>query len=299
MSEGTLVGAIWIFRHGQRPPYAPRFAESAAGASIWTTRQMPGPAAWGMRPGAFANQTLAPSGFALLRHLGEYLRANSALGDPCALSTLVVADDEQRDVESATAFVEGFFPPECAGRVVRADSSRPLLRPLANDHFTTCEGVLPGAAEMQDAFGHNFVALTALYEPLIDEVAELIGCCSETLCARYGLQPNCTLSSLPYEWTGEYWTGMYDGPLQAAAYFADAFMLQALSGMDPAWGLLSRRRVRTLHALQERVMALGSHPRIAAAYGSHALACAASQSRQPRMCIPMLAQPLALMPRCA
>ena len=42
--------------------------------------------------------------------------------------------------------------------------------------------------------------------------------------------------------------------------------------MAPAWGRLSRRRVRALNALQLRVMALGSHPRIAAAYGSHMLA---------------------------
>ena len=84
---------------------------------------MPGPAAWGMRPEAFANQTLTPNGFVLLRHLGEYLRATSALGDPCALSSLIVADDEQRDIESASAFSEGYFPPECesARRVVIPD----------------------------------------------------------------------------------------------------------------------------------------------------------------------------------
>ena len=58
------------------------------------------------------------------------------------------------------------------------------------------------------------------------------------------------LAQLPYSYTGVYWTGMFDGPLTAAAYFAQTFMLQAASGLTPAWGRLRPGRLGALYALR-------------------------------------------------
>ena len=69
-----------------------------------------------------------------------------------------------------------------------------------------------------------------------------------------------------------YWQGLYTGPIQAAAYFAQTWMLQALSGLDFAWGQLSIDELNPLYELHTPLMDLGSSLQRAQAVGSQQLA---------------------------
>ena len=93
--------------------------------TLWTNRKEGFPAmnakTWGMSDEAFTGHYLTPSGIKLLSHLGEYVALNATALDKnlCELPTLLVADDEVRDVQSAQAFASGFYPAGCAAARAR------------------------------------------------------------------------------------------------------------------------------------------------------------------------------------
>ena len=265
--NSTLVGLALVLRHGQRPQYPPDFSTSWADASDagWTNH--PGgftemtASNWNMTTAAFDNEDLDPHGQHLLRHVGEHV-ARRAIplhgGDPCALPALLVADSTKRDVQSAEAFANGFYPAECANAkaagiiVANATNGYELL---ASDNATELCSEGPTESEMELLIGST-EALTSLYRPQMQRVSEVLGCCSAALCAKFGRGGgNCTLDELPYTFNGVYWQGLYRGPLSATACFAQAWMLQMLSGIQPvAWGELSQAEIRELYAVHMRIM---------------------------------------------
>lgn len=240
----VLEAALLVFRHGQRSPYPWPGGDSAAGPSQWTTRPMPSISAWNMTDEAFNNQWLSPHGKLLLNHMGAWFGQYFQDVNSCDDNQVVLVADGSsfRDIQSAQNFAAGFFPASCsairaAEVIATTESTFPLLYPLANDHADTgCDG--PSEEQLELTYGGDVQALTSAYRPLIDRVGQLIGCCSPTVCAQYGLgRVNCSLSSLPTSFAGHYWR-YYNGPLAVAAYFSDAFMLQAVSGLEPyAWGV--------------------------------------------------------------
>ena len=116
--------------------------------------------------------------------------------------------------------------------------------------------------------------LSQRYKPQFDKISSVLGCCSAELCARYGvtsgrgvrLTSSSTASPAPL-------SGLYTGPLQAAATFAQAWMLQSLSGVsDVAWGMLTDQEVLELYEVHMRLMWLGSNLNRSKSVGSHLLA---------------------------
>ena len=274
----TTVAAIHLYRHGQRSPYPPPHESSAAGYNQWSTRELPSAAAWNMTPTDFNRNLLTPNGHALMRHMGEFI-ARSMGGDPCSLHALLVADGlSQRDLQSAQEFAAGMFPTECvaartADIVAATPSSSPLLAPVVLDHAVIegCSG--PDEDEVRANFGGDVAALTNALRRPIERVGTLIGCCSASVCAQHSLGPNCTLSELPATFQRTHYWEYFDGPLAVAGYFAEAFVLQATSGLEPfAWGEVPLDELAQLYRVHERMMWLGSGRNSSRAYASHALA---------------------------
>ena len=107
----ALVHALLVFRHGQRPPYPPppniydASEDAADGMSHWAARPFPNASSWGMNCSDFQAQRLSPAGVALLRHLGEHVRAAlPAAAFSCATPPVLLADDYDRDEQSAKAW---------------------------------------------------------------------------------------------------------------------------------------------------------------------------------------------------
>ena len=172
--NSTLVGLLYVFRHGQRPPYPPPFAKSwaEAAAAGWTNRAdgFPSmtPQHWNMTAAAFYGTELTPHGHLLHRHLGEHVALRSApLGDPCTINSMLVADDSVRDEQSAHAWASGFFPPACAAAKAKAilvANGSIGLQPATSDHFDTGCGTGPDEATAEQMIGST-AALTSRYRP--------------------------------------------------------------------------------------------------------------------------------------
>ncbi|KAL1525462.1 hypothetical protein AB1Y20_020319 [Prymnesium parvum] len=280
-----LLASLLFARHGQRPPYAPPFADSAEGPSPWSERAFPSHAAWGMTHDDFAQQLLTPQGHQLMRNIGEYVRLSLPPELGCSTPTHIVSDVEMRDVQSAAAFSDGFFA-SCPAERAKASlhvangTLADTLRPIASDHSST--GCGPAEREALLLFGNHSDLLTASYAPQIERVGEVLGCCSAQLCARFGIAANCTLAELPTSYSGpdDYWDAMLTSPLTIAAYFAETFMLQALSGVQYAWGKLEPAELLRLYRLHDLVLHLAASRSSSEAFGSALIAYALASFEQ-------------------
>ena len=302
--------AYYVFRHGQRSPYPPPgdavipSGTSASGATRWSPRLLPEASAWNMTEHDFEHHLLTPNGHALMRHMGEYVA--STLNVSCATPSALWADgSSERDIQSANAFASGFYPSACAqersSHIVAATAENyPVLHPTASDKATvgTCTG--PSEKEVTESFGGNFEALTQTYLAQIERVGSTIRCCSDEICTAHNLGSGCTLVDLPYSFAAGHFWSFFDGPLGVAAYYADAFMLQALSGLEFAWGELTiagaaatrrapKRRMRhctcgTARARFGRVLAVAICS--APCTLRLSLTCASSLARPPHVCLP-------------
>lgn len=241
-----------------------------------------------MTPAAFAGTELAPHGKLLHEHLGQHAALQAVQlpngTDLCSLKALFVADDVRRDLQSAQAFASGFFPAACAtekaAAILLANGTYGLRSATSDfNHVDGCDTGGPTEEEAQELFGSTD-ALTARYGAQFRRVGEILGCCSASLCAKFGLETggkNCSIDELPYTFNGVAWQGLYQGPLSASASFAAAWMLQTLSGVPhAAWNQLkggaSHSELRQLYDLQARLMWLGTNRNSSKAHGSHLLA---------------------------
>ena len=232
---------------------------------------------------AFDNQELTPNGYQLLRHVGEFVRSQTQPAiDPCASPVYIVADASTRDVQSAEAFAQGYFPAECAGRVPVAEvAAGSALEAAANDHVSVGGCFAPDEEVAEQQFGGNFGALDELYRPQLQRLTALLGCCSAEACAHYALPPNCSLEQLPWQYNGVYFNGYYSGPLQVGGALSEALLLQAASGVSPvAWGEVDEPELIELYELHERVMWFGSNLNASRSYGSSGLAYALTSLEQ-------------------
>ena len=242
---------------------------------MWSSRPFPSHQEWGMGKEDFELQLLSANGQRLMYHVGEYVR--STRSDGCNVPTYLTSDAEPRDVQSAIAFADGFSQ-GCPARsqqnavLVANGSLAEILLPIASDHFAT--GCGPSELDASLLFGNDSTVLTALHREEIDAVNDVLGCCAAKLCSRYGLRSNCTIADLPTSYTGpsDYWDAMYTSPLTMAAYFAETFMLQALSGLDFAWGAMDQQELARVYELHELVMRLSSSRTSSESFGSALLA---------------------------
>jgi hypothetical protein len=282
----ALVGLLFVFRHGQRPPYPPPFARTWGNATNagWSTREFTDmtPEAWNMSEKAFNNQELTGHGALLLKHMGEHAarRAAPLSTDLCKLPALLAADIDARDVQSAQAFAAGFFPPQCraarSAEIIIANGSHNLHAVTSDDADSLCEPVHEesGSEANAELMIGSTAALTDRYLRQIRKVSDILGCCSPSLCKQYGKvgDGNCSIEELPYTYNGVYYKGLYDGPLQATSAFAQAWLLQVLSGFrPPAWGEVTDDDLQDLYMTHQRVMWLGSNVNRSVAAGSHLL----------------------------
>lgn len=276
----SLVATVLVARHGQRPPYPLPHDSSAGGPSIWSTRPFPSASDWGMTEQDFASQMLTPNGKEQLKHLGEYMAAQ--LGDPCSLAVTLIADDSTRDVQSANYFASGFLPAACSGVPVHVCNTTET-QAIGSDHAATVQCAGPDETQVLEQFGGNFEALNELYRPQMQLLEEVTGCCSAEACSSYGLPAApCRLEDLPYTYDGTYYNGFFSGPLQVAGALSASFMLQELSGLEAAWGNLSKAQLRELYSLHERVMWFGSGLNSSRTFGSHQLAYILATLEQQR-----------------
>jgi hypothetical protein len=272
----VLVASAMVFRHGQRSPYPPPGGDSAAGTTAYSSRPMPSASMWNMTQAAFDEHWLTPHGHALMHHLGQFYA--HTLNASCDIVATLIADGtSHRDVESAEEFAAGFFLETCSAervaQVVAATESDPVLIAVADDRQDAgCNG--PDEDVVRRSFGGDVDALTAAYRTQIDRVSDLIGCCAASVCEAHGLAAgaNCTLADLPYEFDPHRWWNFYGGPLGIAGYYSDAFVLQATSGLEYAWGELNLADLADLNRLHQRAMWLGATHNSSRAYGSHTLA---------------------------
>ena len=280
VSAPTLKQVTYFSRHGVRTPYPPSYG-TATDWRNYTDLAPPGAAAYnGMSQEAFETQQLTPHGALLIPLVGAYFRekwANASLFASAGGCDAIVAfaDDSTRDVQTAAGFLEGFG---CGGAAVHvANASLPVMEPVCSDHYDTgC--ALATEEQVAGLYGGNVGALTNAYAHLITRVQQVLQMPADAgVCRAAGAAPaawaNCTFYELPYAWTGMYWQGMFVSPLYYAQFFAEAWMFEYCSAVEPfAWGALSGAEVAELYEAHIEIMAFGSNHWNARAYGSQGLA---------------------------
>ena len=285
MVGSSLIGLLSVFRHGQRtypPPFATSWAEAATAG--WTNRPQGFPeftgAAWNMTPAAFAGTELAPHGKLLHEHLGQHAALQAVQlpngTDLCSLNALFVADDVRRDLQSAQAFASGFFPAACA-----TEKAAAILLPTAPTACAlrrvtlTMSTVVTRAdrrKEAQELFSTD--ALTARYGAQFCRVGEILGCCSASLCAKFGLRP---AERIVDRRAAVHQRRCMAGPVSAPSPLRHPSPLHGCCRRSPACRMrlgtssrVGRRRAAT--ALRPPSAARGSVPTATAQRGSHLLA---------------------------
>ena len=270
-----MLASVSFFRHGQRAPF-PAYGDSLArGHTIWSPHRLPSLAEWNMSAGAFDALALTPRGHVYMRHEGEYRRHASPFADPCAVPKLFIADNSQRTIESARAFIEGYSRgcDEVPPITVADDASEAVLRALASDDYLdpSCPAADHHAVNLE--FGADTQALTDAYRDEIRKVGSVLECCSAYACGLFGLKRACTLDELPYKYNALYWKGFYDGPLEIAATFVEMWQMQALASLrEIAWGRLEASELLSLSGVHERKMRLGANRNVSLSRGSPMLA---------------------------
>ena len=263
---------VYASRHGIRPPYPP----PVGGIDAYSKRSFPGPSAWNMSKKEYDNQELTPHGRAVLPLLGRYLakvyrHTNLYFREqqPCPWKLEVFADNSTRDVQTAQALLQGFAP-ECNVNVQVAGKGLPEMEPVLSDHYDIASCAGASREQLQGAFGgQNLTALPPLYKSGIDRISAVLETESvpadKSICHLLNASfsgENCTLMDLPTQWTDLDFEGLFLSPLTYAAYFAEAFSLQYLSGLPMskvAFGKLALPEITELYRMHSQEMAYGTN----------------------------------------
>jgi 4-phytase/acid phosphatase len=243
--------AVLLMRHGVRPPTSTsKFQAYAAG-----TFPSNGPGGWNAPDG-----NLTPEGAVLVQAFGSIERSLyaakgivSASGCPRPNEEFVWADNaDERTQATATALLAGLYN-GCSFSHYYSTSS-------AADPLFSAPVSLPNpVAAIQAVYAHmganstgNFTAVKSYAASLLNQMQNVLNCCSTALCTSNGLSSGCTFPQLPWSVTSSSGSLSLNGPLGTGSSTAQIFELEyenGFKGSNLGFGLMAEPNVQELEQL--------------------------------------------------
>jgi 4-phytase / acid phosphatase len=262
---GQLQMVIVLSRHGVRSPTA-----KPGALDVYSTKPWP---RWPVDPGY-----LTPHGKQLMTLMGGWYRAYyadagllPAQGCLRPDAALVIADDEERTLESARGLVAG-FDAQCAIEVHPAPK-RGADALFAHDvSDATTEDRNLAVAAVLGRIGNDPPRLAAANRSLLADMQAVLLGCMPGHCSPSQTSGKKVLMEQPASVGAAEGDGLVDikSPLHNASTFAENFFLEYVEGMpmpDVAWGRLSPEQVGQLLALHSIYSDISLRtPQVAKAY---------------------------------
>jgi 4-phytase/acid phosphatase len=230
----ALRKVVLLMRHGVRPPTStPKF-------QVYASQPFPTTAAWGAPDG-----NLTPNGASRVTNFAGFERKLYAVqglipfsGCPNTGDLFVWADNaDERTQATGLALLQGLYPgctyPQFYSALAAADL---LFSPNFALNTTTAE------AAVLARMGGSIAAVQALLAPQIQDLGEVLGCCSTTLCEQMLKTATCTFSQLPAGFTVATNSLSLTGPLATGSSISEIFELEYMNGFtgdNVAFGLAS------------------------------------------------------------
>ncbi|KDO20835.1 hypothetical protein SPRG_21323 [Saprolegnia parasitica CBS 223.65] len=233
-----------VSRHGVRGPYGPdglpptlanmqRYSKNAfpflVSAKDWGTSQ---------NASELVSPKLTAHGRNAIQKMGEYFGAHlyPSLAQPSTChATFAYADDNERDIDTAQAFLDGFLPSACAAVKPDTNGSR-LLFEQGQDPTAACPATSQTLYKgiVGNATADNIVRHLV---PEIQALNDIVDCCQPDVCAvasarslLAGPPTTCTLFTVPSTWSGKFYEPWSDA-FSEAQYLSEWFLLQSLNNM--------------------------------------------------------------------
>lgn len=263
-----LVQSVIVSRHGIRTPYPPTNG-TVTDFSSYTAKLFPDNTTWGMTFNAFSEQYLTPHGEKILPYVGSYYQqslADAGLDLSSCQDIVCFADDSTRDIQTAHHWLDGFGCPDVPVRVVNGSSKWASMVPVLSDHYQFAACPLATEEQVNGLYGGNVDALTDMYTDEIQMVNDILemqtydASICQNINPEYAGDVMCTLFETGYEFTGQYFQGMFTSPFYYAQYFAETWMLQYLSNLtDWGFGLLTMDELTNLNIMHVESLSFGAN----------------------------------------
>jgi 4-phytase/acid phosphatase len=263
--KAELQFVVALSRHGVRSPIASTDALNQYSAAPWPK--------WDVKP-----SYLTPHGYQLMKIFGEWDRAKlagqglfAASGCEDAAHVSILADSDERTVQTGKALAEGMFPGCAIDIHAQAEGT---IDPL----YRVAGGLHPGDAELAKAavagrIGNDPNQLTEAFRPQLAELDHVLAGCGH---ARASEAKRTSIFDVPVGLSGgsNYASG-YRGPITVATTMAENILLEYTTGMSDAntgWGCVDGRTLRALMQLDSAGWEYGYHTStVARIYASNLL----------------------------
>ncbi|GLQ45127.1 phosphoanhydride phosphohydrolase [Dyella lipolytica] len=267
-NAGDLQLVIVLSRHGVRSPTA-----KPGSLDVFSSKPWP---AWPVPAGY-----LTPHGKQLMAMMGSWYRAyyaNAGLlpldGCVASPSLYVVADDEERTLESAHGLMDG-FDPNCAIEVHPSPKNGPDA--LFSHDFTHASDAdrAEAMAAVLGRIGGDPKRLALANAGLLDQMQTVLLGCQSGTCTPAQTAGKKILLDQDSSIAPAHGDGLLSikSPLHNASTFAENFFLEYAEGMpmsDVAWGRISSLQLGQLLTLHATYSDIGLRtPIIARSYAGH------------------------------
>jgi len=241
-AKAKLEFVVVLSRHGVRSPIVQGNSIDKYAATPWPK--------WDVPP-----SYLTPHGFEAIKLFGTWDRANlaekglfAATGCDDAAHVTIMADTDERTIETGKALAEGMFP-GCAPEVHAGKEG--TLDPL----YRMPNGPHPGdetlaAAAIAGRIGGNPNSLTETFRPQLEAMDRVLAGCGhvDSLATK-----RTSIFDIPAKFGGSTaFSSAYSGPVTNAATFAENILLEYTTGMpaaDVGWGCVDGPTLRALMQL--------------------------------------------------
>jgi len=246
-----LDSVFIVTRHGVRSQFVREGVCDPAEYTDGSIKFVP-PQAWGTpKPGM-----LTPHGFDVVKRMGEYqgeryMKALNLPSESCSSRVqrqmFVYTDQDQRDVETARAFFQGFHAP-CSDKVIDSMQNEKEKMKMVIDQGAHLLGAGCDLGTEEEVLGRwqDLDSLKRLLKPQFEKLSETIGCCKESVCDRLKSplkrDGQCTFLDIGWEWE-DMWFNTFKGPLYCAKWYSEWFLLTYLNGMNFAGGKLTEEEM--------------------------------------------------------